>query len=130
MIINNFWFPCRGEWQFALTKQNFLDSPMYIFNIVSPFSLRIMQSEVLVLKSLIFSEVTLILRSPFALPSVCLRSAFEMAPSCFCCCYRCNELIIKEVCFLFRKGMLVGDFCIIHNKISQTPLFSHFPLCP
>jgi len=51
-----------------------------------------MQSEGLGLKRLIFSEVTLIVRdilgcasSPttFALPSPCLRSGFEMAPSWF-----------------------------------------------
>jgi len=42
-----------------------------------------MQSEGLILKCLIFSKVTLVVRSPFALPSVCLRSAFEMTPSWF-----------------------------------------------
>ena len=41
--------------------------------------LRIMQSEGTVVKGLMFSEITLILRSAFALPSPCLRSAFEMA---------------------------------------------------
>jgi len=30
------------------------------------------------MKGLIFSEVTLILRSPFALPSLTLRSVFEL----------------------------------------------------
>ena len=29
LIINNFWFHCRGEWQFALTKQNFSNSPFF-----------------------------------------------------------------------------------------------------
>ena len=41
--------------------------------------LRIMQSEGVKVKGLIFSEVTLILRSSFAHPSLCLRSGFALA---------------------------------------------------
>gem|GEM_PF-5398477 len=41
--------------------------------------LRIMQNEGTVVKCLVFSELTLILRSPFALPSPCLRDGFEVA---------------------------------------------------
>jgi len=42
-----------------------------------------MQNEKREVKRLLFSELTLILRSPFALPSVRLRDGFEVAPSCF-----------------------------------------------
>jgi len=38
-----------------------------------------MQNEGIEMKGLIFSELTLILRSPFALPSPCLRDGFEVA---------------------------------------------------
>ena len=78
--------------------------------------LRIMQSEEMGLKCLIFSDVTLTLRSAFALPSVCLRDGFELVSSCFCYCYCCNKLIIKELCFCCGKGVGVGDFCIIRNE--------------
>ena len=44
--------------------------------LIFSFSLRIMQSERLGVKRLIFSKLMPILRSPFALPSVCLRSVF------------------------------------------------------
>ena len=47
------------------------------------FLLRIMQSEGTVVKGLIFSAITLILRLSFAHPSLCLRSAFERAPRGF-----------------------------------------------
>jgi len=38
-----------------------------------------MQSEGMVVKGLLFSHITLILRSPFALLSPCLRDGFEVA---------------------------------------------------
>ena len=45
--------------------------------------LRIIQNEKKGGKRLLFSDITLTLRSPFALPSVRLRDGFEVAPSCF-----------------------------------------------
>ena len=72
--------------------------------------LRIMQCVGMEVNCLIFSYVTLILRSPFALPSVWLRDGFEVAPSCFGLCFYCNKLIVKELCFSAKKGVGMGGF--------------------
>ena len=75
-----------------------------------------MQSEETVLIRLIFSAITLILRSPFALPSVWLRSAFVTAIRCLGQCFWCNILIVKGMRFLDKKGGEGGDFCIIRKE--------------
>jgi len=75
-----------------------------------------MQSEGLGLKRLIFSEVTLIVRSPFALPSVWLRSAFVTAIRCLEQRWQRNRLVVNGLWFLDTMRSLGGDFCIIRNK--------------
>jgi len=78
-----------------------------------------MQSGGMEMKGLIFSNITLIVRdilgcasSPttFALPSRWLRSVFEMAARWFYCCYRCNSMIVRGLCFLPKKGSKGGGF--------------------
>ena len=59
---------------------------------------------------LIFSYVTLIVRSPFALPSVWLRDGFEVAPSCFGLFFYFNKLIVRELCFSAKKGIGMAGF--------------------
>ena len=78
--------------------------------------LRIMQSEGVKVKGLIFSEVTLILRSPFAHLSLCLRSGSKVASRGFWQCWCSNKLIVKGLCFSDKVRGLRGYFCIIRNK--------------
>ena len=82
-----------------------------------------MQSEGTVFIRLIFSAITLILRSPFALPSVWLRSAFVTAIRCLGQCCWCNRLIVKELRFLDKEGGEGGDFCIIRKENEEISNF-------
>ena len=45
----------------------------------------------------------------FAHPSLNLRYGYKVALRCFYCRYYCNKLIVKEICFSFRKGAEVGN---------------------
>ena len=72
------------------------------------------------IKRLMFSVITLFLRSPFALPSPCLRDGFEVASRCFWQCWVCNKLIVKELCFRDKERSLGGGECIIRNKNPKT----------
>jgi len=84
-----------------------------------------MQSEGVGLKCLIFSEVTLIVRSPFVLPSPCLRDGFEVAPSCFWQGFYRNKLIVNELYFLNKREVGVGNFCIICYKNAKISKFGN-----
>ena len=70
---------------------------------------------------LIFSGITLVLRSPFALPSLSLRYGYKMLGAVLAC----NRLIVKEVCFLDKEGSGGGDFCIIRNKNEEISKFGN-----
>ena len=75
-----------------------------------------MQNEGTEVKDLIFSEVTLILRSPFALPSVWLRSAFVTAIRCLGQRWQRNRLVVNGLWFLDTMRSLGGDFCIFRKE--------------
>ena len=75
------------------------------------------------MKELIFSAITLILRSPFALPSVWLRSAFVTTIRCLGQCFWCNRLIVKGMRFLDKKGGEGVDFCIIRKENEEISKF-------
>ena len=78
------------------------------------------------IKRLMFSVITLFLRSPFALPSLTLRSPFALSSSCFWQCWLRNNLIVKELRFHNKERSLGGGECIIRNKIPKTLVFLQF----
>ena len=60
------------------------------------------------IKRLMFSVITLFLRSPFALLSRWLRDGFVVPSRGFWQCWVCNKLIVKGLCFRDKERSLGG----------------------